>query len=101
MLNSKDQEENMLIDEKHKHSRMMSYRWLVSNAIFQASCLLAICLTVFLFPLLQYDNRSNLEVSIKVLHIQIDGGDSRGGLDYSITDFGPNKQTCDHVSEVY
>ena len=57
---NKDVEENLLIDEEFKHTRKMSYRWLVSNAVFQATCLLLIALIVFLVDLvdLHYDNPS-------------------------------------------
>lgn len=71
-LGSKEYLENLLIDEEHKHARKMSYRWLVFNAIFQAACLLLICLTIFLFPLIDYTNDQEQDVTMGVLDLRID-----------------------------
>lgn len=82
----------MLIDEKHKHLRMMSYRWLISNAIFQAVCLVLICLTIFLFHLIIYeDDSTGLKVKINVLSISIEGNDDNY---FSVFEFGPNSDIC-------
>ena len=86
---SKEYLENMLIDEEHKHARKMSYRWLVFNAIFQAACLLLICLTIFLFPLIDYTNDQEQDVTMGVLDLIVD--DSH----YEIFQFRPKSSICE------
>ena len=68
-----EQVENMLIDEEHKHARIMSYRWLVFNAIFQGICLILITLTIFLFDLIDYDDSNGNDIAMGVIHIQVNG----------------------------
>ena len=79
----------MLIDEEHKHARKMSYRWLVFNGIFQVACLLLICLTIFLFQLIDYTNDQGQDITMGVIDLKVDD------LDYDIFQFRPRSSICE------
>lgn len=48
--------EEAMIKEKQEHTRRLSYRWIVLDAIFSVIFLITICLCVFCFNLIYYEN---------------------------------------------
>ena len=91
----------MMIYEKHKHLRVISYRWLVTNALWQLSCLILITLTVFLTNLvIKQKNGVRTKFGVLFIDIFVDN-DDKADYHYFITDFRPRSDICEDQMAKY
>ena len=81
-------EENLLIDEEHRRTRFLSYRWLIFNAVLQSVCFLTIITVIFLDFIVSEDDGKFAKVGI--LHMESAKDDDR----VSVFKFAPGKNPC-------
>lgn len=61
----------MMLNEVHKHSEKISYRWLISNTIWQSLCLVTITLIMFIFDMITTETNDGLDVEVNILSLKV------------------------------